>query len=129
MGKFRKLEINQLWISDITYIRTTEGWLYIAAIMDLLSRTIVGWQLSDSLGKNLVIDAMNKSVIKYGVGKSTVFHSDRGVQFASQEYRELLLKYGFEQSMSSSGNCYNNVPMESFFIKLINELIFGDITS
>lgn len=113
----------QVWLSDITYLKTSEGWLYLSVVMDLYSRRILGWNLSESLCKESVINAFAKAAVSYEITADAVFHSDRGVQFASYEFREALAKYGFRQSMSGSGNCYDNAPMESFFHTLKNELL------
>lgn len=125
---FSTNEINKVWLSDITYIKTTEGWLYLAVIMDLYSKRILGWELGERLVKELVIAALEKAVQKYDTKNHTIFHSDRGVQFASEEFREMLEKYNFEQSMSGKGNCYDNAPMESFFNTLKVELLKQEAT-
>lgn len=116
----------QVWLSDITYIKTSEGYLYLAVVMDLYSRRILGWELSGSLARELVIRAFEKAAEKYEVTADMIFHSDRGVQFASHELREKLVDKGFSQSMSGRGNCYDNAPMESFFRTLKTELILGN---
>jgi transposase InsO family protein len=113
----------KIWLSDITYIKTSEGWLYLSVVMDLYSRRILGWELSESLTKESVINAFKKAAETYRITADKIFHSDRGVQFASGEFREILQKYGFQQSMSGRGNCYDNAPMESFFHTLKNELL------
>jgi transposase InsO family protein len=112
----------QIWLSDITYIKTTEGSLYLAVVMDLYTRRIMGWELGNNLGRELVIKAFEKAAAVYEITADAIFHSDRGVQFASSEFREILNRFGFRQSMSSKGNCYDNAPMESFFHSLKNEL-------
>jgi transposase InsO family protein len=114
---------DQVWLSDITYIRTSEGWLYLAVVMDLFSRRILGWELRDYMSKELVIEAFRKTVSQYQITTDTIFHSDRGVQFTAEEFRSLLEELGFRQSMSGRGNCYDNAPMESFFHTLKNELV------
>lgn len=117
---------DQVWLSDITYLKTSEGWLYLAVVMDLFSRRILGWALSQSLQKSLVIDAFKKAVSVYSVNAGTVFHSDRGVQYTADEFRKLLGVFHIKQSMSRSGNCYDNAPMESFFHTLKNELLINN---
>jgi transposase InsO family protein len=116
---------DQIWLSDITYIKTTEGWLYLAVVMDLYSRRILGWALREYLGKELVIEALRKAIEGYHINADTIFHSDRGVQFTADEFRRLLNDLGITQSMSGRGNCYDNAPMESFFHTLKNELLLS----
>lgn len=117
--------LEQVWLSDITYLKTLEGWLYLSVVMDLYSRRILGWDLSETLAKGSVVRAFVKAAETYKITADKIFHSDRGVQFASDEFREELKKYGFSQSMSGRGNCYDNAPMESFFHTLKNELLLS----
>ena len=119
---FEIKKTEQVWLSDITYIKTTEGWLYLAAVMDLYTRRIMGWEFGNTLAKELVIKAFEKAAAVYEITADSIFHSDRGIQFVSSEFREALKRFGFRQSMSSTGNCYDNAPMESFFHSLKNEL-------
>ena len=119
-------QVNRVWLSDITYIKTLEGWLYLAVVMDLYSRRILGWELSSRLGKELVIRALSKSLSTYRSDGHLIFHSDRGVQFTAEEFRKILSVYGVEQSMSGKGNCYDNAPMESFFNTLKTELLSNE---
>jgi len=116
---------DRVWLSDITYIKTSEGWLYLAVVMDLFSRRILGWALREYLGKELVIEALRKAVTDYQITVDTIFHSDRGIQFTAEQFRELLTDLGIRQSMSGRGNCYDNAPMESFFHTLKNELLLS----
>lgn len=116
---------DQVWLSDITYIKTSEGWLYLAVVMDLYSRRILGWSLRKYLGKELIIEALRKAIADYQITTDTIFHSDRGVQFTAKQFRELLIDLGITQSMSGRGNCYDNAPMESFFHTLKNELLLS----
>lgn len=116
---------DQIWLADITYIKTTEGWLYLAVVMDLYSRRIIGWALREYLGKELVIEVLRKAIEGYQITANTIFHSDRGVQFTADEFRQLLNDLGITQSMSNRGNCYDNAPMESFFHTLKNELLLS----
>lgn len=109
---------NQKWVSDITYIPTKEGWLYLAGIMDLYGRRLVGWSMSNHMRTELIIAALNQAVGRTGAKPGLIVHSDRGIQYASYEYQNLLKKYGFVCSMSRKGNCYDNAPMESFWGKL-----------
>ena len=117
--------INEQWVADITYIRTDEGWLYLSTIMDLFSRRILGWTLREYLGKELVIEALRKAITGYQITADTIFHSDRGVQFTAEQFRQLLIDLGITQSMSGRGNCYDNAPIESFFHTLKNELLLS----
>jgi len=111
-------------VSDITYIHTDEGWLYLAAIMDLCGRKIVGTAMSDRMKKDLVIDALKDTVGRTGAVKGCVLHSDRGTQYCSTAYQNLLKAYGFKSSMSRKGNCWDNAPMESFWGKLKQEWLY-----
>ena len=120
---FKVDQANRVWLSDITYLKTLEGWLYLAVVMDLYSRRILGWELSSTLEKEIVIRALSKALSTYRNDDHLIFHSDRGVQFTSEEFRTVLSVYGVEQSMSGTGNCYDNAPMESFFNTLKTELV------
>ena len=113
---------NQVWVSDITYIWTHEGWLYLAVILDLFSRQIVGWAMSNRLGQELVLDAFKQAIGSRRPQSGVIFHSDQGVQYACQAFRDLLHHYKFIQSMSGKGNCYDNAVAESFFHTLKREL-------
>lgn len=112
---------NAAWVSDITYIRTTEGWLYLAVILDLFSRSVVGWSMGERLTDDLVINAFHKAVMKRNAA-ALLFHSDRGSQYASYRFKNLLDRYNLTQSMSGKGNCYDNAHAESFFSTLKTEL-------
>jgi putative transposase len=113
---------NTAWVSDITYIRTYEGWLYLAAILDVFSRSVVGWSMGERLTDDLVIRAFTSAVGRRKPGASLIFHSDRGSQYASHLFRNHLAHYGISQSMSAPGNCYDNAMAESFFATLKTEL-------
>jgi putative transposase len=115
--------INELWLSDITYIWTWEGWLYLAAVMDVHNREIVGWALRDRLKKDVVIEALKNGLKKRVPQPGLIFHSDRGSQYASSEVRELLRMWHGRQSMSGRGSCFDNAVMESFFSSLKRELV------
>lgn len=117
---------NQVWVADITYVATGEGWLYLAAVLDLYSRKIVGWSTADHLRTELVREALQQALADRRPEKGLVHHSDRGVQYASDDYQELLQKNGCLPSMSRRGNCYDNAVMESFFGTLKTELIYHD---
>lgn len=116
---------NQLWYTDITYIRTWEGFFYLAAVLDSVNRQVVGWYADESMHSDLVIAALKKAIANKKPGPGLVVHSDRGSQYASKPYRELLKDHGFCQSMSRKGNCYDNAKMESFFGTLKREEIDG----
>lgn len=120
----RVTERDQAWVSDITYIKTDEGWLYLAAIMDLWSRKIVGWQASESLKSELVTDALQRAIDKRRPNKGLIYHSDRGVQYASQVCRNILQSAYIASSMTAAGNCYDNAAMESFWSTLKTEMVY-----
>ena len=118
---------HRIWVSDITYIRTREGWLYLTIIMDLYSRKIVGWSMSDRLtAKRTTIPAFIQAVKRYQPLPGLIFHSDRGVQFACDDFRGLLKTFKTIQSMSGKGNCYDNAVAESFFHTLKTELVYHE---
>ena len=114
--------INQVWVSDITYIPTREGWLYLAAFMDLKSRKIKGWTIRDHMRTELVETAFRQAVYRAGPTPGLIAHSDRGSQYASREFRQLLDRHRVQSSMSAKGNCYDNAAMESFWATLKSEL-------
>lgn len=120
---FRASALNQTWLSDITYVPTQEGWLYLAAVMDLYSRRIVGWSLRETLATPLVMQALQMALGRRRPPEHVIHHSDRGCQYASAEYRAELAAHQLLASMSRSGNCYDNAPMESFFATLKTELV------
>ena len=115
---------NELWVADLTYIETQEGWLYLAAIMDLYSRKIVGWAMSERIDTVLVLKALAMALLHRSPPANLLFHSDRGVQYASGDYRQALRQAGLIASMSRSGNCYDNASMESFWSTLKLELVY-----
>ena len=119
---FQVARPNHSWVSDITYIPTREGWLYLAAILDLHSRAIVGWAMSKTLNTQLATDALAMALAKRGAAP-TILHSDQGSTYATASYRELLKRHAIRQSMSRKGNCWDNSPMESFFHTLKTELV------
>jgi transposase InsO family protein len=112
------------WVADITYIPTQEGWLYLAAVMDLRSRKIVGWAMADHLRAGLTLDALHMALKRTGTSEGLVHHSDRGVQYACSAYRQLLESRGMVCSMSRTGNCYDNAVMESFWATLKVEAVY-----
>ena len=115
---------NTVWISDITYIPTLEGWLYLAVIIDIYSRQVVGWAMSDRLTSDFVVKALYQAIGRRRPSLRCIFHSDRGVQYASSAFRDVLNAYGFIQSMSRKGNCYDNAVAESFFHTLKTEHVY-----
>lgn len=117
---------NQRWVSDITYIPTVEGWLYLAVIMDLYSRRIVGWSMSLRMQESLVIDAMRMTLFRRKIKSTLLLHSDRGSQYASDNFQLLLHEHGINCSMSRKGNCWDNAAMESFFHTLKTECTYHE---
>ena len=115
---------NSVWISDITYVPTLEGWLYLVVVLDLFSRQVVGWAMSDRLTSGFVIEALHQAIGRRHLASGCIFHSDRGVQYASTDFRDVLRAYGFIQSMSRKGNCYDNAVAESFFHTLKTEHVY-----
>jgi transposase InsO family protein len=115
---------DQKWCCDITYIPTAEGFLYLAGVMDLCTRKIVGWSMAEHLRTELCLDAVDMAIRSRRPGEGLVHHSDRGVQYASEEYRQLLQSHGIRLSMSRVGDCYDNAAMESFWGTLKTELVY-----
>ena len=118
---------NQKWVGDITYIWTMEGWLYLAVVIDLFSRKVVGWSLQERMTSDLVCSALQMAVTTRGSVATTLCHFDRGSQYASDVFQALLKRHGFECSMSRKGNCWDNAVAESFFHSLKVEAIHGEI--
>jgi putative transposase len=114
---------NRIWLADITYVPTGEGWLYLAAIMDLFSRKIVGWAMRDHLRTELASSALAMALQRQRPAVGLIHHSDRGVQYASHDYRVALAAAGMTASMSRKADCFDNAPMESFFHTLKTELV------
>jgi putative transposase len=115
---------DQVWLADITYIPTREGWLYLAVILDLFTRKVVGWAMRDHLRAELAIAALTMAIQRRRPGAGLVHHSDRGSQYAAGDYRDILQEAAITQSMSRKGNCWDNAPMESFFGTLKTELVY-----
>ncbi len=115
---------NQIWVADITYVKTDESWLYVAAIMDLYSRKIVGWAMGEHIDTALILKALFMALLHRQPPANLLFHSDRGVQYASAHYRSALTQAGLLASMSRKGNCYDNAAMESFWSTLKLELVY-----
>ena len=121
--RFQTNKPNNVWLSDITYIPTDEGWLYLAGHKDLCTNEIVGYAMGERLTRNLVSQSLFRAVIAKRPAKGLLHHSDRGSQYCSHEYRSLLGQFGLEVSMSGKGNCFDNAPMESFWGTLKQELV------
>ena len=115
---------DEKYVGDITYISTGEGWLYLATVIDLYSRKIVGWSMDDTMKVSLVNDALNMAISHRNPSAGLIWHTDRGSQYASYSHKDLLLQYGIVQSMSRKGNCWDNAVAESFFKSLKNELVY-----
>ena len=115
---------NQVWVCDITYIRTRSGWLYLAAVLDLHSRKIVGWAMAKAMPAALVCAALQMAIVQRNPALGLIVHSDRGTQYASAEHQALLKKYGLIGSMSRKGNCWDNSVMERFFLNLKMERVW-----
>lgn len=114
--------VNSVYVGDITYIPTEEGWLYLATVIDLYSRKIVGWSMNESMKTSLVNDALEMAIKRRKPQKGLIWHTDRGSQYASYAHKDLLNEYGIIQSMSRKGNCWDNAVSESFFHSLKTEL-------
>ncbi len=121
--QFVAYEPNAVWVSDITYVPTDEGWLYLAGHKDLFNGEVVGYAMGERLSRNLISQSLLRAVATKRPDKGLLHHSDRGSQYCSHEYRNLLGQFGLEASMSRSGNCFDNAPMESFWGTLKQELI------
>ena len=115
--------IDQVWVSDITYVPTKEGWLYLAVVLDLKSRAVVGWAMKDTLEARLATDALTMALWRRNPSRELLCHSDRGVQYASGDYQEILRANGIRCSMSRKGDCWDNAVAESFFASVEWELI------
>jgi putative transposase len=116
---------NQVWASDITYIATRTGWVYLAVVIDLFSRLVVGWATSNTIDEELVVDALERALEARQPGPGLLHHSDRGVQYAGDIHRQLLCTWSADCSMSRKGNCWDNAVVESFFATLKRELVHG----
>lgn len=114
---------DEVWVADITYVPTAEGWLFVAAVMDLYSRQILGWSVWESLAAGGALQALARAMLKRGYPSGVIHHSDRGVQYASGEYRRQLRQNGLTPSMSRKGNCYDNAAMEAFWSTLKREAL------
>ena len=122
--RFGGWTMNQAWTADITYVATEEGWLYLAVVMDLASRRIVGWSMSDRIKANLVCEALKSAYWQRKPGPGLIMHTDRGSQYASKPHRDLIRDFRMRASMSGKGNCWDNAAMESFFKTLKVERVY-----
>ena len=122
--QFEPEAVNTAWVADITYIRTRSGWLYLAVVLDLFSRKIVGWSMAPNMPAELVCSAMQLAVVQRQPPPGLIAHSDRGSQYASASYRALLARNDMQQSMSRKGNCWDNSVMERFFLSLKMERVW-----
>jgi putative transposase len=125
--QFTATRPNQRWIADFTYVWTAEGWLYVAAVIDLFSRRVVGWSMKAEMTAGLVTDALIMAIWRRGKPDALLHHSDQGSQYTSQHFQELLAENGVTCSMSRSGNVWDNAAMESFFSSLKTERIRGKV--
>ena len=117
---------NQKWVSDISYVWTNDGWMYLAVIIDLYSRSVIGWSMEATMSRQLVCKALMMALWRRGFPRNVICHSDRGSQYCSRDYQALLKKYGLICSMSRKGNCWDNAVAESFFHTLKTELIYTE---
>lgn len=115
-----------VWVTDISYIGTNEGWLYLATVKDIFTKEIVGWATADNMKTELCIKALNNAVIRHKPAKGLIHHSDRGVQYCSHEYQSLLRKHNMVCSMSRKGNCYDNACAETFFSTIKCEMLYNN---
>jgi transposase InsO family protein len=122
--RFEAAAPSQAWLSDLTYVPTDEGWLYLVGHRDLCSRKIVGYAMGERMTKNLVMESLLRAVETTKSLTGLVHHSDKGSQYCSHEYRRMLEGLGIKASMSATGNCFDNAPMESFWATLKTELVF-----
>lgn len=116
---------NKTWVGDVTYISTRKGWLYLAVLLDLYSRKVIGWSMSDRNDKQLVANALNMALVRREPEAGLLHHTDRGAIYGSDNYRDKLIAKGIIPSMSRKGDCYDNAVAESFFSTLKNELLYG----
>jgi transposase InsO family protein len=123
---FSSSQINKIWVSDITYLWTTDGWFYLAVVLDVFSRRVIGWKLSKRMTADIVVDALEMSIGARGEPKNVIVHSDQGTQYCSKVYQDLLQKHQLIGSMSKRGDCYDNAAMESWNHSLKVEAIHGE---
>jgi len=118
--------LNQKWCGDISYVWTDEGWMYLAVVIDLYSRAVIGWSIQPAMSRQLVCDALMMALWRRGFPRGVLFHSDRGSQYCSHDYQKLLRSFKFVCSMSRKGNCWDNAVAESFFHSIKTELIYTE---
>jgi putative transposase len=123
---FEQEKPNQVWVSDMTYVWTREGWLYLVCVLDLYSRKVVGWSMSHRMTKDLVLSALEMALLNRRPDAELMHHSDRGSQYCSQVFQDVLREENITCSMSRKGNCYDNAVMESFFASLKKELVYQE---
>jgi len=123
LGRAAPTKVDEVWVADITYVPTAEGWLFVAAVMDLYSRQILGWSVWESLAATGALQALARALVKRGYPRGVIHHSDRGIQYACKEYRGELRDHGLVASMSRKGNCYDNAAMEAFWSTLKREAL------
>jgi transposase InsO family protein len=128
LGRAAPTRVNEVWVADITYVPTAQGWVFVAAIMDLYSRQILGWSVWDSLHAGGALQALKRALVKRNSPKGVIHHSDRGVQYACYAYRHELQSHGLVPSMSRRGNCYDNAAMEAFWSTLKREAMAPSAT-
>jgi putative transposase len=121
-------KIDEIWVADITYVPTAQGWLFLAGVMDLYSRQILGWSLWESMHAGGALQALSRALVKRGYPRGVIHHSDRGLQYACAEYRQQLRRYGLVASMSRKANCYDNAAMEAFWSTLKREALEDSAT-
>lgn len=124
---FKAEEPNRVWLGDVTFIATRKGWLYLAVLLDLYSRKVIGWAMSNQIDKQLVLDALEMAILRRSPGSPVLHHTDQGAIYLSDEYIAKLRSNKMMQSMSRKGDCYDNAVAESFFSTLKNELVLGNI--
>jgi transposase InsO family protein len=123
LGRPAPVKADEVWVADITYVPTAEGWLFVAAVMDLYSRQILGWSVWESLAAGGALQALARAMVKRGYPRGVIHHSDRGIQYACAEYRRELQRHGLIASMSRKANCYDNAAMEAFWSTLKREAL------
>jgi putative transposase len=122
--QFTPQRLNQAWAGDITYVRTDEGWLYLAVVLDLCSRRVIGWSMKTRIGRDLAMDAVAMAIGQRQLPSGLLHHSDRGSQYTSEDFQSLLKDHGIRCSMSGQGNCWDNACVESFFATLKKERVY-----
>ena len=122
---FEASKPNEVWVGDITYLRTNEGWLYLAVMLDLFSRQVIGWQVSNRIDQALVNDALNAALLTRGKPQGVMIHTDRGSQYCARSFGKIVVKNKLVQSMSRKGNCWDNAVAESFFATLKKQAVYG----